>query len=98
MAAERHVIMCGYGRSGQNLARLLEQEKIAFIALDVDPQRVREAAAAGESVVFGDAARREVLIAAGLLRARRAGGVVCRHRARRCASSRSCASCGPGCR
>ena len=56
MGAERHVIICGYGRSGQNLARLLEQEKINFIALDIDPQRVREAAAAGESVVFGDAA------------------------------------------
>ncbi|HEY5930221.1 MAG TPA: cation:proton antiporter [Burkholderiales bacterium] len=69
MGAERHVIICGYGRSGQNLARFLEQEKINFIALDIDPQRVREAAAAGESVVFGDAARREVLIAAGLLRA-----------------------------
>ena len=69
MAAQDHVIICGYGRSGQNLARLLEQEKIAFIALDVDPQRVKEAAAAGESVVFGDAARREVLSAAGLMRA-----------------------------
>ena len=69
MAAQDHVIICGYGRSGQNLARLLEQESIAFIALDVDPQRVKEAAAAGESVVFGDAARREVLSAAGLMRA-----------------------------
>jgi CPA2 family monovalent cation:H+ antiporter-2 len=69
MAAERHVIICGYGRSGQNLARFLEREGVAFIALDLDPQRVREAAAAGESVVFGDAAKREVLVAAGLLRA-----------------------------
>lgn len=69
MAAEAHVIICGYGRSGQNLARLLEQEKITCIALDLDPQRVKEAAAAGESVVFGDAARREVLMAAGLMRA-----------------------------
>lgn len=69
MAATDHVIICGYGRSGQNLARLLEQEGIPFIALDVDPQRVKEAAAAGESVVFGDAARREVLSAAGLSRA-----------------------------
>jgi CPA2 family monovalent cation:H+ antiporter-2 len=69
MAAEAHVVICGYGRSGQNLARLLEQESIPFIALDVDPQRIREATAAGESVVFGDAARREVLVAAGLLRA-----------------------------
>lgn len=70
MGAEQHVVICGYGRSGQNLARLLEREGISFIALDVDPQRVREATAAGESVVFGDAARREVLVAAGLLRAR----------------------------
>jgi len=69
LAADKHVIICGYGRSGQYLARLMEQEGIAVIALDVDPQRVREAAAAGESVVFGDAARREVLIAAGLMRA-----------------------------
>jgi monovalent cation:H+ antiporter-2, CPA2 family len=70
MAADAHVVICGYGRSGQNLARLLEKESIPFIALDVDSQLIREAAAAGESVVFGDAARREVLVAAGLLRAR----------------------------
>ncbi len=70
MAATQHVVICGYGRSGQNLARFLEQEKIAVIALDIDPQRIREAAAAGEKVVFGDAARREVLTAAGLMRAR----------------------------
>jgi CPA2 family monovalent cation:H+ antiporter-2 len=69
MGAERHVIIAGYGRSGQNLARLLEQENLQFIALDLDPQRVREAAIAGESVVFGDAARKEVLLAAGLTRA-----------------------------
>ena len=70
MAVVEHVVICGYGRSGQNLARFLEQEKIAVIALDIDPQRIREAAAAGEKVVFGDAARREVLTAAGLMRAR----------------------------
>jgi len=70
MSSDNHVIICGYGRSGQNLARFLEQEDMTFIALDLDPVRVREAAAAGESVVFGDAARREVLIAAGLMRAK----------------------------
>jgi CPA2 family monovalent cation:H+ antiporter-2 len=69
MSQSAHVVICGYGRSGQNLARLLDQEGIPFIALDFDSTRVREAAAAGESVVFGDAARREVLIAAGLMRA-----------------------------
>ncbi|MEP7303417.1 MAG: cation:proton antiporter, partial [Caldimonas sp.] len=66
---ESHVIICGFGRSGQNLARLLELEKIAYIALDLDPDRVRQAAAAGQSVVFGDAARLQSLVAAGLARA-----------------------------
>ncbi|MBS1217601.1 MAG: potassium efflux system protein [Proteobacteria bacterium] len=70
MAADAHVVICGYGRSGQNLARFLDREGVPFIALDNDPQRIREATAAGERVVFGDAARREVLLAAGLARAR----------------------------
>jgi len=69
IAAERHVIICGYGRSGQNLARLLSPEKIPYIALDLDPDRVRQATAAGQSVVFGDAARLQSLMAAGLARA-----------------------------
>ena len=69
MATERHVIICGYGRSGQHLAKMLEQENIGYVALDLDPDRVREAASAGDSVVFGDAARRETLIAAGIARA-----------------------------
>ncbi len=67
--AEAHVIIAGYGRSGQNLARLLEGEGIAYMALDLDPDRVRQAAAAGQSVVFGDAARLQSLMAAGLARA-----------------------------
>ncbi len=69
IAAERHIIICGYGRSGQNLARLLAPERIAYMALDLDPDRVRQAAAAGQSVVFGDAARLQSLMAAGLARA-----------------------------
>ncbi|CAN5916319.1 monovalent cation:proton antiporter family protein [soil metagenome] len=66
---EAHIIICGYGRSGQNLARLLEGERIPYMALDLDPDRVRQAAAAGQSVVFGDAARLQSLMAAGLARA-----------------------------
>ena len=66
---EAHVIIAGYGRSGQNLARLLEGEHIQYMALDLDPDRVRQAAAAGQSVVFGDAARLQSLMAAGLARA-----------------------------
>ncbi len=69
MNTDHHVIICGYGRCGQNLGRLLEAEGIPYMALDLDPDRVRQAAAAGHSVVFGDAARLQALMAAGLNRA-----------------------------
>ena len=69
VSADKHLLICGYGRCGQNLAQLLDQENIDYVALDLDPQRTREAAAAGHSVVFGDAARRETLLAAGIHRA-----------------------------
>ncbi|NML28038.1 monovalent cation:proton antiporter-2 (CPA2) family protein [Zoogloea dura] len=69
MFVDKHAILCGFGRNGQYLGRLLEQEGITYIALDLDPERVREAAAAGETVVFGDAAKRETLVAAGISRA-----------------------------
>jgi CPA2 family monovalent cation:H+ antiporter-2 len=72
MERQDHVIVCGYGRSGQFLARLLEAENVRFVALDNDPERVREAmgSAAGGNIVFGDAQRREALVAAGIERAR----------------------------
>ena len=69
LEAERHVIIVGYGRNGQRLARLLDAEKVRYVALDLDPERVREAAAAGDTVVFADGLRREALIAAGISRA-----------------------------
>ena len=69
MATQKHVIIAGFGRSGQNLANLLEEEKIAYHALDLDPDRVREAQAAGANVSYGNAARRESLVAAGIHRA-----------------------------
>ena len=65
-----HVIICGYGRSGQYLGRFLKEENIPFIALDIDPTRVHDAAAAGQHVMYGDAGRRIVLEAAGGARAK----------------------------
>jgi CPA2 family monovalent cation:H+ antiporter-2 len=65
-----HVIICGFGRSGQYLSRFLKEEKIPFIALDIDPSRVQEAASAGENVMYGDAGKRIVLNAAGGARAK----------------------------
>ncbi len=69
MATQKHVIVAGFGRSGQSLATLLSEEKVAYQALDLDPERVQEAQAAGAQVSYGDAARRESLIAAGIYRA-----------------------------
>lgn len=66
---DQHAIICGFGRCGQILARMLEQEHLPYTALDLDPDRVREANVAGQMVVYGDAARREALLAAGLHRA-----------------------------
>ncbi|HRH17240.1 MAG TPA: cation:proton antiporter [Aquabacterium sp.] len=66
---DKHVLICGYGRSGQNLARLLEIEHIPYMALDLDPDRVQQAAAAGQNVAFADATRLQSLSGAGLARA-----------------------------
>ncbi len=65
-----HILIAGYGRSGQALAHVLEAESVPYMAMDLDPDRVREASAAGESVVYGDATRPDALKAAGLHRAR----------------------------
>ncbi|MCE1241653.1 monovalent cation:proton antiporter family protein [Oryzomicrobium sp.] len=69
MATDRHVLICGFGRSGQHLARFLAREGFSYVALDLDPEHVREAVTAGESAVYGDATRKETLVAAGLSRA-----------------------------
>ena len=69
MKTQKHVIIAGFGRSGQSLATLLSDEKLPWYALDLDPERVQEAQAAGANVSYGDAARRESLIAAGINRA-----------------------------
>lgn len=65
-----HVIVCGYGRVGQTLARFLEQEGIQFVGIDLDPHRLKEARVANEPVYYGDAANEDALLAAGVLNAR----------------------------
>jgi len=65
-----HIVICGYGRIGQNIARFVQQEGFNYIALDLDPNRVREARLAGDNVFYGDSTHREILTAAGVERAR----------------------------
>jgi CPA2 family monovalent cation:H+ antiporter-2 len=60
--AERdHVVICGFGRVGQNIARVLEQTGFEYIALDLDPYRIRLGRQAGDPVVYGDAGQVKVL-------------------------------------
>jgi CPA2 family monovalent cation:H+ antiporter-2 len=65
-----HVIICGYGRVGQNLARFLEQNGISYVALDLDLGRVRAARTAGDPVYYGDATDLALLTSVGLSSAR----------------------------
>jgi len=67
---DQHVIICGYGRLGQNLQHILTDAGITTSALDLDPERVRQAAAAGEPVLYGNATQPDILRSAGIERAR----------------------------
>jgi len=69
MNTKKHIIICGYGRCGQNLAKLLKTQNIPYIALDLDPDRVNRALAQGDQVAYGDAAKLQFLMSAGLDRA-----------------------------
>jgi CPA2 family monovalent cation:H+ antiporter-2 len=60
--AERdHVVICGFGRVGQNIARVLEKTGFEYIALDLDAYRIRVGRQAGDPVIYGDAGQAEVL-------------------------------------
>lgn len=65
-----HVLICGYGRVGQSIAACLKAEQIEFVALDRNPQRIKQAWEDGDRVFFGDAGQLALLLAAGLERAR----------------------------
>jgi CPA2 family monovalent cation:H+ antiporter-2 len=66
VAKREHVILCGFGRVGQNVARVLEAQGFEYIAIDLDPVRVRTARQIGQPVVYGDSADEPVLEECGL--------------------------------
>jgi CPA2 family monovalent cation:H+ antiporter-2 len=69
LAKREHVILCGFGRVGQNVARVLEAQGFEYIAIDLDPVRVRTARQMGQPVVYGDSADGQVLEEVGLANA-----------------------------
>jgi CPA2 family monovalent cation:H+ antiporter-2 len=61
VAGRDHVVICGFGRVGQNIARVLEKTGFEYIALDLDAYRIRVGRQAGDPVIYGDAGQAEVL-------------------------------------
>jgi voltage-gated potassium channel Kch len=59
------VIICGFGRMGQIVGRVLRMHNISFTALERDPGQVDVVRRFGNKVYFGDPARLDVLRAAG---------------------------------
>jgi CPA2 family monovalent cation:H+ antiporter-2 len=69
IAERAHVVICGFGRVGQSVARVLERMGFEYIAMDLDPKRVSVARQAGDPVLYGDAADENMLQSAGLAHA-----------------------------
>jgi len=66
VAEREHVVICGFGRVGQNIARVLETTGFEYIALDLDPHRIRAGRQAGDPVIYGDAGQAKMLENVGL--------------------------------
>jgi len=68
--AEDHVVIIGYGLNGRNLSRVLDRNRIPYVAVEMNPDTVRNERDRGISVIFGDASRPEILEHAGITKAR----------------------------
>ena len=66
----QHVILCGYGRVGRQIAQEFQHEQVPFVVVDVNETSLSAAGAEGCLFVQGNAADDEVLLAAGVKRAR----------------------------
>jgi monovalent cation:H+ antiporter-2, CPA2 family len=69
-ALKDHVIICGFGLGGRNIARALKANRIRYVIIDLNEQRVREARKDGESIIFGDCTNTHILEIAGIKRSR----------------------------
>ena len=67
---QQHVIILGFGRVGQTLARFLKKLSIPYVVLETDTVRINEARAADEPVFFGDASKPAMLNILGIRDAR----------------------------
>ncbi|MFL0803237.1 MAG: monovalent cation:proton antiporter-2 (CPA2) family protein [Agarilytica sp.] len=64
-----HIVIAGYGRVGKTVANVLKEEAIPYLAIDNEPEKVRDERQINSSVFVGDATRSEVLKHTGIERA-----------------------------
>ena len=65
-----HYIICGYGRLGKIIARQLSNAGISLVVVESDPEVIAKVEAQGYTFIAGDATREEVLLEAGIERAK----------------------------
>ena len=67
---QNHVVICGFSRVGQTIARFLKPEAIEYVAVESNPILVQAAKAAGEPIIFGHVKQKDILKSAGVEKAR----------------------------
>ncbi len=65
-----HVLICGFGVTGRNIANVLKANRITYAILELNARTVREERKEGEPIFFGDCTDPDILIHAGLAKAR----------------------------
>lgn len=65
-----HVVVCGFGRVGREVAAVLRQRGATVVIVDIDDERLSAARALGCDTVLGDATEEQILVEAGVTRAR----------------------------
>lgn len=63
---DHHIVICGYGRVGQHIARLLDKANVPYIGLDIDSELIQHASLAGDKAIYGDSTHPGILRAAKL--------------------------------
>ncbi len=65
-----HVLICGFGVTGRSIASVLKANKLPYAILELDPRMVREEREKGHPIFFGDCTDPDILVHAGIARAR----------------------------
>lgn len=65
-----HVVICGCGRVGRNLGRVLERRNLSRLVIDIDPRVIESLRARGVPAIYGDASNPHILAQARLEKAK----------------------------